>query len=211
MYTTHVWDTIRAQDFKLTSFNTSVHTTHVAGSMAHQLIWQSDPDAGSEDRRCMYWKSRALIAPWSGPERFRNQCSVNVAFFLVCQKSQLCTKHYNIGKIKYCPDMCEIWGVFSELCFCFRQSSTPHICVYHISMVKCKRNVTPLLTHWSYVSSVLRHRFVIIRAYPLYWKHPFICNVNIILLPPLEVTNMFRVKLAPLCTVCHLMHNISMA
>ena len=41
---------------------------------------------------------------------------------------------------------------------CFKHIATPESFQNSILMAECKRDVTPLLTHWSYVSFVLSHR-----------------------------------------------------
>ena len=63
------------------------------------------------------------------------------------------------------------WGDFRENWLCYNGSTLYHNMIYltlhgsilyliskHRSMASCKRDVTPLLTHWSYVSFAWSHR-----------------------------------------------------
>ena len=51
-----------------------------------------------------------------------------------------------------------------------------------ISMAQCKKNVTPLLTHWSYVFLVLTHRYGVIGAFLLYmYLVSLRCKLNLVI------------------------------
>ena len=124
-----------------------------------------------ETWRYMYWNLKIVMTPtWQPPVMIKLVLQQFLGFssYTIKCAHLLIVFCITVDISWVSSDLCDLFTHIPQGCF----TGTNMI----ILMVKCKKNVTPLLTHWSFVFLALTHRF---DYYPVILSNHMIASVPV--------------------------------